>query len=617
MNEYNDQYIWGIVMMLLLFILFTLSFGQTSPSNDMKAFKHGSPVRLISEMNRMNPQNTVTDQELSALTQHDMIAGADGHGLNFPGIIEKIRELNSDIPVLCYGSVMQVMPDDSVDFMQRLDPNEDAFYHCGDPAGLYIIDKGNTHEVWFRQDARAVQYYQYYEPPGVVYYTLEGSISENGPWEYIQTISEDSNLFVEPDIPWYRVTSKEIYSWYRLKTKLSDVDDPVPYSWPAEIRSQDIYFPIVQINPDFSGCTTLVVVDSEISPEDILFQVDVNHDREFDIETESMPFEEKIEHDVYIRYNAVLPVQIAWIAIRIKYNENVSPITVFPSYNNRLLTRYFSQLVKPDNSIWYSIVSGRLSDALLADYDGIRLDFAYDNIELFWISSALVSDREKSHHDSLPSLVGQFLENLKTDYPDATIMFNGRFTVEDPANYFGYLSKVDGADFEYFMRRNILQPDFVFHMISMLETCNRNKFAVMTVAPDKLDVDSRLKSLALYLLIINDRLFYNCVTNDWFGSVSYFPEYDIPLGNPLIKITTIYPLLDQRGLLIRKFRNGEVYFNLRDIPIEILLDHSCFLVGASGGYSEKLGGDGHLTYEEVSSITLQPLSEAILLYRKN
>ena len=110
------------------------AYGQT-------AFE--SPVKLFALAQRADPADTISDQELDVLKRFDLIAGLDGHGYNFPGVIDRFRAKGGVAPVLCSGNTMDIQADVTNDTrFASINRHEQAFFHSADPASLRAIRTG-------------------------------------------------------------------------------------------------------------------------------------------------------------------------------------------------------------------------------------------------------------------------------------------------------------------------------------------------------------------------------------------------------------------------------------------------------------------------------------------
>jgi hypothetical protein len=126
---------------------------------------------------------------------------------------------------------------------------------------------------------------------------------------------------------------------------------------------------------------------------------------------------------------------------------------------------------------------------------------------------------------------------------------------------------------------------------------------------------TRMFIVGSYLLVRGDRTYLN-LDIDYFPE--WWPEYDIPIGAPTESAAAdIDDLWDGSHQVYRRsFDNGLVLVNPDpDSATTVSLDSGLYLVTASDGGS--LPGDavptGHLEYDFVTQVVLEPASAAVLL----
>lgn len=592
-------------------------------------YSFGLPMLLMAVINTQNPINVIADNELNVLASKiDMISGLDGHGYDFPGAITKFREKNSTMKVLCYASTMELIPANNDDRTKRIDIEEDSFFHSADPASLRVIAYGGTTRVWFKQDARARQAMPHYTPPGVDYYEIEYSNSEAGPWSSLGQVNEDGvgHLAVNIGIPVYTFVDPNPVAnrWYRVSTKLNIQSELVDYSWAAQGENISQAFPVVHLTSE--GTFSVVYVGNG-APDvsQIIFERDSDNDRIFESgeRTQATAAIQRPEYRLY--YGNIGGVNRVSYRAYLSTNSSVrgppgeDSYTRQNGYNNRIQDSFGSHIIKPNNGLWSDILSDRIDNCTNHGFDGIRLDFSYDNVELSWIANAKVSQREKEIHDSLPAHVKNLLRDLKNSHSGSLIFINGYFVFGNKSNYWGYLSEVDGADFEYFAFDEPSETEVMGStseaMLGILGTQQLGKIAVALTNTGKENQIARMTSTVLYLLIANENTyFWSNGGNDLYQEVPYFPEWDAPLGKPLIPtITNISVLAGPDGTLKREFENGVVYYNPGSQTVNINLDGNYKLLSVSGGYDSSVGGNGNFSYTDVTSLSLQAKRAAILI----
>ncbi|KKK93461.1 hypothetical protein LCGC14_2692640, partial [marine sediment metagenome] len=235
----------------------------------------------------------------------------------------------------------------------------------------------------------------------------------------------------------------------------------------------------------------------------------------------------------------------------------------------------------------------RLTDALTNNYDGMRMDFAYDDLELNWISNSKVSETERSIHDNLPTLVDALLDDLRTNFPTATLVFNGYFVADDPTNYDTYLTNTTGGEYEFFAYSSNT-PDATAPLstsgealLGLIDDHNLGKWSVASAGGSIVNLAARFNSLALHLLVANSQTYYYYNPGSLSQEIPYYPEWGVQLGDPILEITSSSQLTHVSGALAR---------------------------GISGtGYVPELGGNGKLIYVKLDSGTLSTEAAAIIV----
>ncbi len=157
--------------------------------------------------------------------------------------------------------------------------------------------------------------------------------------------------------------------------------------------------------------------------------------------------------------------------------------------------------------------------------------------------------------------------------------------------------------------------DWQLQMDRVLALVNRDR--IVLLQSYVWDTPERLWTLANYLLVKGHHTYINLEVSQ---EAEWFPEYDLPIGQPLAGPPgSISDLLNEAGLYARAYSNGLVLANPDPSgqPRSMALNEPMALVtGAVGGgdipANAKLGW--HVTTREVTEVTVPPGSAAILLY---
>lgn len=224
--------------------------------------------------------------------------------------------------------------------------------------------------------------------------------------------------------------------------------------------------------------------------------------------------------------------------------------------------------------------------------------------------------------------LGDLLEYVKSHFPENTIVFNGLLDKLDNNNI-EFLEFMDGGFREGFVF-NIFIDTFLeeVHYITFLDSVIQNTQNKIFIANTKITLDrsptpqERLYAFGSFLLIAHDEMVYNLI--DWMlvdlnnkcSFVQYYPEMDISLGMPIQTAQESISELQrpESHLYEREFENGWVLVNPSDNTTYIRSFENMYLkvIPVGGGLLNETD-NGHLEYEEIDQISLEPKQGAILL----
>jgi hypothetical protein len=256
----------------------------------------------------------------------------------------------------------------------------------------------------------------------------------------------------------------------------------------------------------------------------------------------------------------------------------------------------------------------------------MRLDYALDDLAPSWIASGLPPDWNNGAHQRLKDGVMSQLSGLRDYEPTADIIVNGFHAATDSRAYYDFIDPITGGEFEWFAFGNhpgatVPQSNIFDSIGNMIAHTSIGKRAIAQVGglePNgPTNHDARRKSLALYLIVADENNYYHYTTDNYYTTLEYYPEWDLPLGNPLV------PLLDMtandlqpfgiQGLIGREFENGWTLFNAGTDPVTIPFDTPIYEAVLVGGRVPEVGGDGALVYEERVTLVLDAWDGALVL----
>jgi hypothetical protein len=168
------------------------------------------------------------------------------------------------------------------------------------------------------------------------------------------------------------------------------------------------------------------------------------------------------------------------------------------------------------------------------------------------------------------------------------------------------------------------ESDWVLGCNRAIKLTAAGKFIIVQSYPDSSGqglVANRDFLLATYLLIKGGHTFINLAGS----GVNWIPEYQIDFGAPAQALPgDVSSYRQSNGLYQRDFQKGTVLVNPSPNPISVMLSTMMYQVSATGGGTvtdsdlDAQGNyvSGSLAYSAVTSLTLQPLTAALLLTQK-
>ncbi len=609
----------------LLASVVTSAGAIATPPPDPAVFdKNLQTAQIFSLVVRQRPNHGLwfTPAEFEAMaSRYAVAAGLDGHGYNFPGPVGSLKALNPDVIALAHWDAMTVGIGD--DRYRPSDIHESIFIHSAEPACLVpAVDDGVT-KIWFRQDSRARLLNFTYVPPGVIEYLVEYAPTEDGPWTQLGSPINEYGAKI------YTITDPVVdpNRFYRVRSRLGD-GSLVDYSWPVAI--------------DASATTTLAAGyintggamhvrcygDCPEDPADLRIDADLDNSHTFS-------FGERFYFDTLTTlldgskvYTGTLDSPIADFLYNYRIVLETDPAVTEPregayqrgDINNRIQMRSFgSAYIWPNNTIWMNQTIQRLTDALAIGYDGIRLDFTFDSMDLFWAATGEPLNYSPGDTVIRDQMI-ELLTALKAAHPTALVSINGLFTVVDPANFDTFTDIVDIGEVEFFAIGNDraspeLQTNTGQGMQAVFDLRAKDRMILLDSGVNVANLLGRMRTFGLYLLVSGEGVFFYTQTDNFLNDVVYLPEWDVQLGDAVREVTSFADLADSRdpALLSREFERGWVLFNNSGDPVTIDLGEELWSLSMTGGLHEIVGGDGQAIYTPVTEVTLGAAEVAILV----
>lgn len=596
---------------------------ESAMADEPRPVRH-SPARIVGIINRQRPWQPgavwFTPAETEVMTKRiSLISGLDGHGYDFPGAVGEILAVNPGAAAIAYLESMGVQSER----IGIVDLEEPALLHSADPASLTVTAHNGSTKIWFLQDARGRRMCEFYDPPGVREYVVEWAPMESGRFTPIGDPIPDTGLrFYSVENP--GVDPNRVY---RVRSRIASSNELVDYSWTVPVHVAATSLAIGRLFRSGFMCA-LCYGDCPESADGARMDADLNNDREYTVDEQGVFETVEVLADGGRLYEGEFPRDVTerCFGHRVVLNDDEEVCVPLEgayqigNYNNRIQMHSFgSYLVWPNWPTWKTHVGERLADALAAGYRGMRLDFALDSLESEWAASGVLPDWEGAEDPRIADAMAELLAELRAGQPGATLVFNGYFVSSAADHYFRYLQEASGADFEFFaIGWQSTEPELEGSTTEAVEriwqTRAAGRLATALAGADVQNHLGRLKAFAVYLLAMDEEVYFYNETDAVCQDVVWLPEWEAALGAPVRAVDSWEDLEDPRGpdLLAREFAQGWVFYN-RGAPLTVPLDAAMYELSVTGGLSPRVGGDGTADYTRVTDIALEEDGVAILL----
>ena len=294
-------------------------------------------------------------------------------------------------------------------------------------------------------------------------------------------------------------------------------------------------------------------------------------------------FNAKGVHTYHPYWNEVVDAGLLW------KDENGNPIKNI---------KHGWYLVDIRSPVWTDIAINYLSEKM-SYYDGIALD----EVGILYPENLTNLPYDYNQDEFYSSLI-LFVQNLKQQFPNKTIIFNGYRRV---SGYKGMkiLSHADGLSFEGFSYRfngsyigkEALRNELIDFFIA---THYKHKVAYFIDMGKSTDYEKRMFSLAAYLLVSNEDSIYLYIDPSIAGS-QFYPEFRLNLGKP-----TTFPYETKKGFFVRYYEKGVALINPNEnktLEIDLGNRHLKRLVLEGGGNWDN---EGDIYLEDVTGIIKVP-----------
>jgi hypothetical protein len=478
----------------------------------------------------------------------------------------KIRAINPSVPVLHYHCLVSAYPW-FVYYNQVLNPDERCFMHSYDPAGLLISRQGTQTRISWAKDRRYSQLIGYRirvsndsNALGILLidsiikgrYIKIDSLLTNGTFLHIGTMTDSSSE-----------------NWYSYATRINNLSLPIRHHCIDSIYSSTY----ASYRDTLRDTLFLRIrVDSTITADSVIAQIDLDHDRNPGEPNERFPLTYNPPFWTLFYfwnrngYNAGTGFRII-----IKFSGMIDTIPsagylMTTNVNNRLRSNpYGNELMNPCNSTWQNYSLDRITENLVGpDYSGVFCDNTTHLIQTWMYEVPKVY----CYNDTTWKYgMIQFLDRVDSAAGANPVFFNGLGMTGSEV----LLPSADGGMFEGWTLSNWGG----YASESWWQTCenqvlntrhNYHKIFLSLPQAPITDTLGRLFVYGSFLLTADDSVWFANADN--YQIFAHFPEMNLALGKPLdTAYNNISELRHTNGYYVRPFEKGMVLVNPTNNPI--------------------------------------------------
>jgi putative glycosyl hydrolase-like family 15 (GHL15) protein len=592
-----------------------------------------SPARIFQLVSRTE----YSPEEWTILTRKaSAVISLDNSGNDFPGALPQFVRDAPGTPVYTFADSLAVFRGWCDVRFAPLDVDEPSFFHSSEPASMVAQTQGaSSVGLYWHADAREdpqtnVKWCadrNYYK---TVSYVVESAATPGGAYTTVAQVAVQSTgtSAIYPIYRW-SCSSCSPSRYYRVSSRLSD-GRTVPYSWALRPVSSSSAILWVALRPAGAG---LVEIEASVkaqplpAPSTFVIEGQDRYDKtrfyQLGTATSLTP-----QGGAYGRYKATIPLNPnSNIRVRLGSlpypadNDSILYTGYSSRRNNRSLTKYDSMVLRPTSPVLRGVLATRAQAALDLGADGVLLDFVHDNVGRLYsglrsgnLIAPISASEQSQFGPGYKAAVNAMLDGLQASVPGASFLFNGLYVASSMSTVLDdFLPRTEGMFVEYFafdnLGRNLDDRIRVAFETLIAQSHQRGKLSLLATRGAVTDLAKRRIGLALYLLISHPNVMWQYSTMEYYKDVTWLPEFEIPLGQPLVPALAAYSDLyytaGSDALLRRKFANGVVIYNHGTTTRSVDLGEPLRpLLLQSGAYSLGIA---------VSRIDLAPKDGAILL----
>lgn len=531
---------------------------------------------------------------------------------NWNGNVQPMHDANPLLPLLGYVDPCLQFYEPWYPEAQRI---ETVFHHTGDPASLTALPSPGAIRLAWLPDGRTAL--GFVDVAGYNVYRRDapdGALSLLTPTPTTATGFEDTGLTDGASYE-YTVTTVD-----RALGELaySSVVSATPGPAGAALTP-------VSVSMTYGSGTTTIAISVAASPavSGVNLVLDRSRNRQFESTEYTAMTRGGTDAFGFHLYSATVTLRetsadwgvngCSWYAQSAPDTSVRLPATAYFSTNpnNRIRGRVYGPwIVNPADSSWQRILTNGARSLVALGYDGIFFDGGVINIYNWLLDAIPTADAVAGWQEGTRSLIAA----IKTAVSPGAVIFNGLDRGD-----LTYLDTADGGMTEgfaaqpWFGEGALTDWAWFDYLDTALLAATNTPNAVQlnyAIGPDS-STAIRMYALASHLLVANEHSFFaysgcSCPT--------YFPEWDLPIGQPLESFSQIAEAHRPSGLYGRAYSEGLVLVNSSaTLTHTEVLDRVYARAVPHGGMVPEYGGNGTVSPIWVQTLTLRPHEAAILL----
>lgn len=456
--------------------------------------------------------------------------------------INLIRKFDKNYLILFYKDIVAL--NYYLSEYKKMNLQEDAFVHSAEPSCLTVIFDKQWKFFWmpdrrFELDSNVKLAYRLYS-----------SFDSTGNYIPTDTIVKTTEL---------SISLPKSARWVKLNTIVNDTLE-IPYSFPVELRYEvgaPVCLPHKLSTQKTSTSTKFEAIIKFVTkdlPDSMYFFADVNKNNVFDKnELTVIPFGlDTLEYSEVLGYVVNAGIECYVVCFKGGKQYRYPKVGFWTTNaNNRVKNDYYNFFVMDvTNEKWRQNYIEQVQNAFERGYNGVFADDAWNRIANWGVDVyPPINYSDSIWYDGVYNLLAYVKDAIGTK----PLIFNGLYE----SRGLRFLEVTDGGMDEGFAHSH--WANYVSGA-NWINACNRgiscqNKYKKIWLPLsgiiNKLP-EPRLYCVASFLLVADDKSLFGNAPN--YQTFAHFPEFDIPVGNPLESAKDSIQELKQID------KNGKIYF---------------------------------------------------------